>query len=130
MRVAEDVWEKALSKSSSVYADGWMTGVEDPFLNSVTFSIAHCMEECEESNKTGDRKEHGNSEDPISENPIQSVMSGRTKGPSQSEEAMKPICAHLLRLVALIRSAGRSKEIGQTFVIRGQRHVEVPGSAK
>ena len=134
MMIATRIWGIEFMKCRPGHSK--ITGHENRFVDNVTFSIGHCMVECEnrrrEENcpRCSDHKVNWNSEESGSSKSMKSEASGQVEGPGQSEESKEPLCAHLLQLVAQIRSTCPSHRMGQKFVIRGQRHMEVPGSPK
>ena len=105
-----------------------MKDVKSPLVEHVIFSIRHCMDECEDFNEKKDRIYYIdlNSGKNSSGHPVELEVSGQQESAALSDE--KPICAHLLQLVAQIRAACPFHQTKQTFVIRGHHHSGVPGS--
>ena len=128
MMIAKEVWVAQFIKRGPAFAHGSTKGVENCFVDYITFSIGHCMDECERSRESEGRphcvnyKVAWDSEESGSDHSIKSEISGQPEGSWQSEISKKPICAHLLELVAQIRSACPSHKTGWTFVIAGQRY--------
>ena len=104
------------------------TGIKSPVVENVIFSIRHCMDECEDVKEREDRVLYIDfySGKNSSGHPFELEVPGRQEHPAPSDE--KPICAHLLQLVALIRAACPFYQTKQTFVIRGHHHSDVLGS--